>query len=86
MLKEDGSDRARAGADCGARGSVLGRLGIGVTSGVVSRLGLGRVSALSGLWLAIGGLVLRVRVGVLGIHEGAAGGMIVGCLVEGGGV
>lgn len=45
-LKEDGSDRARAGADCGARGPVIGWLWISVRSGVERGLGVGVLGVL----------------------------------------
>ena len=76
-LKEDGSHSAGAGADCGARGSIFGRLRIGAISGVERRLRLSTLSARSGLWLAVGGLVLRGRVVVLATHGGVCGCMTV---------
>jgi hypothetical protein len=86
VLKEDGSHRARAGADRGAWGSIFGRLRIGATSGVGRRLGLSTLSARSGLWLAVGGLVLRGSVVVLAAHDGECGCMILIVGSRGGGL
>lgn len=48
-LEEDGSDRARASADCHARRSVFRGLGISVSSSIRLGFGLSRESGLSGL-------------------------------------